>query len=115
MSATIYHNPKCSTSRKALERLRQTGQAVQVIDYQKTPPDRATLRALIADAGLTVRQALRRRNTPYDELGLDDPTLDDEALLDSIRAHPILLERPFVTTARGTRLARPLERLDEIL
>ena len=112
---TIYHNPKCSTSRKALERLRATGQPVEIIDYQKTPPDRATLMRLIADAGLTVRGALRRRNTPYDELGLDDESLTEDALLDSILAHPILLERPFVTTPKGTRLARPPERLDEIL
>ena len=112
---TIYHNPKCSTSRKVLARVQQTGQPVQVVDYQKTPPDRATLRRLIAEAGLTVRQALRRRNTPYDELGLDDETLGDEALIDSILAHPLLLERPFVTTAKGTRLARPVERVEEIL
>lgn len=111
----IYHNPKCSTSRKALERLRATGQPVEVIDYQRTPPDRATLKRLIADAGLTVREALRRRNTPYDELGLGDESLTDDALLDSILAHPILLERPFVTTDKGTRLGRPLERLEEIL
>lgn len=112
---TIYHNPNCSTSRKVLERLRQTGQQVRVVDYRNTPPDRATLRRLIAEAGLTVREALRRRNTPYDELGLDDDSLGEEALLDSILAHPILLERPFVTTAKGTRLARPPERVEEIL
>lgn len=112
---TIYHNPKCSTSRKVLARLQETGQPVQVVDYQKTPPDRATLRRMIAEAGLTVRGALRRRNTPYDELGLDDPALDDEALLDSVLAHPLLLERPFVTTDKGTRLARPAERVEEIL
>ena len=112
---TLYHNPKCSTSRKVLTRVQETGQPVRVVDYQQTPPDRATLRRLIADAGLTVRQALRRRNTPYDELGLDDPALDDEALLDAILAHPLLLERPFVTTEKGTRLARPVERVEEIL
>lgn len=112
---TIYHNPQCSTSRKALERLQETGQEVRIIDYRKTPPDRATLKRLIAEAGLTVREALRRRNTPYDELGLDDPDLTDDALLDSIMAHPILLERPFVTSDKGTRLCRPLERLEELL
>lgn len=112
---TIYHNPQCSTSRKALARLQETGQAVRVIDYRKTPPDRATVAQLIRDAGLDVRGALRQRNTPYEELGLGDPSLDDGALLDAIAAHPILLERPFVVTPKGTRLARPLERLEEIL
>ena len=112
---TIYHNPNCSTSRKALARVQETGQAVTVIDYQKNPPDRAKLARMIREAGLSVCEALRRRNTPYDELGLGDPSLDDGALLDAIAAHPILLERPFVVTPKGTRLARPLERLDEIL
>ena len=112
---TIYHNPNCSTSRKVLARLQETGQPVTVVDYRNTPPDRDTLRRLIADAGLTVREALRRRNTPYDELGLDDPSLSEEALIDSILAHPILLERPFVATEKGARLARPAERVEEIL
>ena len=112
---TIYHNPQCSTSRKALARLQETGQELRVIDYRKTPPDRATLVRMIRDAGLSVREALRQRNTPYEELGLDDPSLDDEALLDAIAAHPTLLQRPFVVTPKGTRLARPPERLEEIL
>lgn len=115
MTARIYHNPKCSTSRKALEMLRAAGHEPEVIDYQKNPPSRADLAKLIANAGLTPREALRRRNTPYDELGLDNPDLDDDALLDAILDHPILLERPFVTTEKGTRLARPIEKLDEIL
>ncbi|MRX50704.1 arsenate reductase (glutaredoxin) [Paracoccus sp. S-4012] len=115
MTATIYHNPNCSTSRKVLEMLREAGEEPKVVEYLKAPPPREELRRLFADAGLTVREALRRRGTPYDELGLDDPSLSDEQLLDTIAAHPILLERPFVVTDRGTRLARPVERLHEIM
>ena len=115
MAATIYHNPNCSTSRKVLEVLREAGEEPAVVEYLKTPPSRDDLRRLIADAGLTVREALRRRGTPYDELGLDDPALSDDDLLDAIAAHPILLERPFVVTDRGTRLARPAERAFEIM
>lgn len=115
MTVTIYHNPRCSTSRRVLATLRAGGEEPQVIDYQRTPPDRATIRRLIADAGLTVRAALRQSGTPYDELGLGDPSLDDEALLDAIEAHPILLNRPLVVTSRGTVLARPPERVLEIM
>lgn len=112
---TIWHNPNCSTSRRVLQTLRDAGETPQVIDYRQAPLDRDTIRQWIADAGLTIRQAMRRRNTPYDDLGLDDPSLTDEQLLDAIEAHPILLERPFVQTKLGTRLCRPEERLQEIL
>lgn len=112
---TIYHNPRCGTSRNVLAMIRASGVEPEVIDYQKTPPSRDRVRQLAADAGLTIRQVLRRKNTPHDELGLDDPLLDDEALLDAIAAHPILLERPFVVTPRGTRLCRPSETVLDLL
>lgn len=95
--------------------LRDGGETPKVVEYLKAPPDCETLRRWIADAGLTVRQALRRRNTPPDDLGLDDPALADDQLLDTILAHPILLERPFVQTPRGTRLCRPPARISEIM
>ncbi|HRO14163.1 MAG TPA: arsenate reductase (glutaredoxin) [Paracoccus sp. (in: a-proteobacteria)] len=112
---TIYHNPKCSTSRTVLALLRAAGEDPQVIDYLKTPPDRETVRRMVADAGLALRQAIRTKGTPYDELGLADESLTDEQLLDAIEAHPILLNRPFVVTSRGTRLARPAETVFEIM
>lgn len=112
---TIYHNPKCGTSRNVLAMLRAGGDDPQVIDYLETPPSRDTIRRIVADAGLTLRQAIREKGTPYAELGLDDPTLTDDQLLDAIEAHPILLNRPFVITARGTRLCRPSEVVFEIM
>jgi len=112
---TIYHNPRCGTSRKTLERLREAGLEPVVIEYLQTPPDRATLQALIRDAGLGVREAIREKEAVYQELGLDDPSLSDDALLDAMLAHPILINRPFVVTPRGTRLCRPMERVLEIL
>ena len=112
---TIYHNPKCGTSRNVLAMIRDSGVDPEVIDYQKTPPSRDTIRRLAADAGLTIRQVLREKGTPYTDLGLDDPALTDEQLLDAIEAHPILLNRPFVVTPRGTRLARPSETVRELL
>ena len=111
----IWHNPSCSTSRRVLQMLQDGGEAPEVIDYRRDTPGRETIRQWIADAGLTVRQALRRRNTPFDDLGLGDPELTDDQLLDTILAHPILLERPFVRTALGTRLCRPAERVFEIM
>jgi len=112
---TIWHNPNCSTSRKVLAILRDGGEDPEVIEYLKTPPDRETIRQWISDARLTIGQALRQRNTPYHDLGLDDPSLTDDQLLDSILAHPILLERPFVRTPLGTRLCRPPELVHEIM
>ena len=115
MSITIYHNPECGTSRNTLAMIRQSGEDPSVIEYLKTPPDRATVIGLIAAAGLTVREALRVKDTPYAQLGLDDPALTDDALLDAIGAHPILLNRPFVVTPLGTRLCRPSEAVLDIL
>lgn len=115
MSIVIYHNPDCGTSRNTLAMIRQSGEDPAVIEYLKTPPDRATVIRLIAEAGLTVRDALRVKDTPYMALGLDDPGMSDDALLDAIGVHPILLNRPFVVTPLGTRLCRPSEKVFEIL
>ncbi|WP_172125639.1 MULTISPECIES: arsenate reductase (glutaredoxin) [unclassified Devosia] len=115
MSVTIYHNPDCGTSRNTLAMIRQSGVEPDVVEYLKTPPDRAAIRQLVADAGLTLREALRQKGTPFDALGLGDPLVDEEAMLDAIAAHPILLNRPFVVTAKGTRLCRPSELVLEIL
>jgi arsenate reductase (glutaredoxin) len=115
MSVTIYHNPACGTSRNALGLIRNAGIEPVVIDYLRNPPDRATLAGLIAQAGLTVRQALRERGTPYAELGLDDPAMTDDGLLDAMLAHPILINRPFVATPAGVRLCRPSELVLDIL
>lgn len=115
MTVTIYHNPECGTSRNTLAMIRQSGIEPTVVEYLRTPPDRATVICLIADAGLTVRQALRQKDTPFDALGLADPAKTDEELLDAIGEHPILLNRPFVVTPRGTRLCRPSEGVLDIL
>lgn len=112
---TIYHNPGCSTSRKVLGMLRDAGQAPRVIEYLKTPPSRAELTDLLARLGMTPRQLLRRRGTPFDQLGLADPGKTDDELIDAILAHPILLERPVVVSPRGARLCRPPERVQELL
>lgn len=109
----IYHNPRCTTSRKALELLRDNGIEPTVIQYLKTPPSRDELVKLIDDAGVDVRTAVRKREPLYAELNLDDA--DDDQLLDAMAEHPILIERPFVVTPRGTRLARPLDSVREIL
>jgi arsenate reductase len=108
----IYHNPNCGTSRKVLGMLREAGLEPTVIEYLKTPPSRAELIALLNQMGKTPRQILRRKGTPYDELGLDDVSRSDDALIDAILAHPILMERPVVVTSRGVRVCRPA---DEVL
>ena len=115
MTTTIYHNPDCGTSRNTLAMIRQSGVEPVVVEYLKTPPDRATIVRLVADAGLTLRQALRQKDTPYDALNLGGPSLTDDALVDAIAEHPILLNRPFVVTPLGTRLCRPSELVLEIL
>lgn len=115
MTVTIYHNPDCGTSRNTLAMIRQSGIEPTVVEYLKTPPDRATVVCMIADAGLTVRQALRQKDTPFEALGLSDAGKTDDELLDAICEHPILLNRPFVVTPRGTRLCRPSEIVLDIL
>lgn len=111
----IYHNPACSTSRKVLGMIRESGVEPRIIEYLKTPPDRKKLLDLLHRMGLTPRQILRRRGTPYDELGLADPAKSDEALIEAILAHPVLMERPVVVGPRGVRLCRPPERVQEVL
>jgi arsenate reductase len=115
MSVTIYHNSECGTSRNTLAMIRQSGVEPHVIEYLKTPPDRGTVTRLITQAGLSVREALRKKDTPFEELGLDDLAKSDDELLDAIAAHPILLNRPFVVTPKGTRLCRPSELVLDIL
>ena len=113
MKATIYHNPRCSTSRKALELLREAGFEPEIVEYLQSPPSRTRLRQLIRDAGVSVREAMRTKEPLFKELGLGEAS--DAALLDAMVEHPILIERPFVATAKGVRLGRPVERVLEIL
>jgi arsenate reductase len=115
MPTVIWHNPKCSTSRKVLEMIRAKGVDPTVIDYQQTPPSADEIRAALKAMGMTPRDLLRRKGTPYDELGLDDPKLSDSELVAAMAKHPLLIERPVVQTRKGTRLCRPVERLQEIL
>jgi arsenate reductase len=115
MTVTIYHNTACGTSRKTLEAIRASGVEPEIIDYVKNPPSRAALKAMIAKAGLTARQAMRGKGDLYGELGLADTSLSDDALLDAMIAHPILINRPFVVTEKGVRLCRPSELLQELL
>ncbi len=115
MSVTIFHNPECGTSRNTLAMIRQSGVEPLVIDYRATPPTREYLAFLVAQAGLTVRDAIRQKDTPYLELGLDNPALGDAELLAAMVAHPILINRPFVVTPRGVRLCRPSELVLDIL
>lgn len=112
---TIWHNPACGTSRNTLAMIRNAGIEPVIVDYLKTPPARAEVAAAIAAAGLTVRAALREKGTPYGALGLDDPARTDDALLDAMMDHPILINRPFVFTPLGVRLCRPSERVLDIL
>lgn len=112
---TIYHNPACGTSRNTLAMIRNSGEAPKVVLYLETPPDRATLLSLIQGSGLSVREVLRKKGTPYEELGLDDPKWQDDQLIELMLAHPILINRPFVVTPLGTRLCRPSELVLAIL
>ena len=115
MTVTIYHNPACGTSRNTLAMIRQSGAEPAVVEYLKTPPTRAQLAELIKAMGITPRALLRRKGTPYDELGLDDESFSDDQLIDAMIAHPILINRPIVVTSRGVRLCRPSEVVLEIL
>lgn len=115
MDVIIYHNPACGTSRNTLELIQHAGIEPIVIEYLKHPPSREQLVRMIADAGLTVRQAIREKGTPYAELGLDNPDLSDDQLLDAMLEAPILINRPFVITPMGTRLSRPSEAVLDIL
>lgn len=115
MSITIYHNPACGTSRNVLALIRNSGEEPEVIEYLKTPPTRAVLAELIQRMGVPVRAVLRQKGTPYAELGLDDPSLTDDQLLDAMMAHPLLINRPIVVTPLGVRLCRPSEAVLDIL
>ncbi|MCW0015756.1 arsenate reductase (glutaredoxin) [Rhizobium sp. BT-226] len=115
MNVTIYHNPACGTSRNTLAMIRNVGIEPDIIEYLENPPSRAELVRMIAGAGLTVRESIRQKDTPYGELGLDNPELSDDQLLDAMLAQPILINRPFVVTPLGTRLSRPSEVVLEIL
>lgn len=112
---TIYHNPACTTSRKVLGMIREAGVEPRVIEYLKTPPTRQEVLDLLHRMGMTPRQLLRRRGTPYDELGLGDSAKSDDELIDAIVAHPVLLERPVVVGPRGVRLCRPPESVREVM
>ena len=115
MSVTIYHNPACGTSRNTLAMIRQSGAEPEIIEYLKTPPSRVRLIELIAAMGLSVRGLLREKGTPYAEFGLADSKWSDDQLLDFMLAHPILINRPIVVTAKGTRLCRPSEAVLDLL
>jgi arsenate reductase (glutaredoxin) len=115
MDAIIYHNPACETSRNVLAVIRNSGVEPHIVEYLKCPPTRLLLIGLLARAGLTTRQILREKDTPFHALGLSDPSLTEEALLDAIGAHPILINRPLVVTPKGVRLCRPSERVLDLL
>ena len=115
MTITIYHNPACGTSRNVLALIRNSGEEPQIIEYLKTPPSRERLVALIGAMGIPVRDLLRRKGTPYNALGLDDPKFSDDELIDLMLEHPILINRPIVETEIGTRLCRPSETVLDIL
>ncbi len=112
---TIFHNPACGTSRNVLAMIRQSGIEPEIIEYLKTPPTREQLVALLIAMEMSPRDLMRRKGTPYAELGLDDEILSDAQLLDAMLEHPILIERPLVATDKGVRLGRPPERVREIL
>jgi arsenate reductase (glutaredoxin) len=115
MSVVIWHNPKCATSRKVLELIRHEGIEPRIVDYVKSPPSAAEIKTVLKEMGMQPRDLLRRRGTPFEEFGLDDPKRTDAQLIAAMAAHPILIERPVVRSQKGTRLCRPVERLKEIL
>jgi arsenate reductase len=114
-TVTIYHNPTCGTSRNTLAMIRAAGAQPVVIEYLKTPPSRTELQELVRRMGIPLRAVLRQKGTPFAELGLDNPALSDDALLDAIEQHPILINRPIVVTPRGVRLCRPSETVLDLL
>jgi arsenate reductase len=115
VKATIWHNPQCSTSRKVLDLMRARGVAPAIVDYLKTPPDAARITAVLDAAGIAARDLLRTKAPIYSELGLADPKWTDAEIVAAMVKHPVLIERPVVITAKGTRLCRPIERVEEIL
>src|SRR5687768_6390747 len=115
MDVIIYHNPACGTSRNTLGLIRNAGIEPHVIEYLKTPPSRAMLESLIRRMGVAVRSLIREKGTPFAELGLDDPALSDDALLDAMVEHPVLINRPIVATPNGVRLCRPSEAVIDLL
>ena len=115
LTITIYHNPDCGTSRNVLALIRNSGDEPRIIEYLKTPPSRAELVGLLQRMGMRPRELLRRKGTPYDELGLDEAKWTDDQLIDLMLEHPVLINRPIVVTARGVRLCRPSETVLEIL
>ncbi|HEX2366327.1 MAG TPA: arsenate reductase (glutaredoxin) [Bradyrhizobium sp.] len=115
MDVVIYHNPDCGTSRNTLAMIRNAGIEPHVVEYLKTPPSRALLKQLIARMGISVRAALREKGTPFGELGLGNPALGDDDLLDAMMEHPILINRPIVVTPNGVRLCRPSEMVIDLL
>jgi len=115
MKATIYHNPMCGTSRKTLEILENDGADVTVVEYLKAPPSRDQLKRLYERAGITPREGLRAKEPLAEELGLNDPGVGDDAILDAMVEHPILIQRPLVETEKGVRLCRPQDKVGELL
>ena len=115
MKIKIYHNPKCGTSRTVMGMIRDAGIEPEVIEYLETPPSRAEMVKLLKDMGMRPRQILRRRGTPYDELGLDNEALSDDELLTALGEHPILMERPVVVSPKGTRVCRPADLVKDLL
>lgn len=115
MPVTIYHNPACGTSRNMLAMVRASGEEPDIIEYLTTPPSRERLVELLGLMGMAPRDLLREKGTPYADLGLDDPSLSDDALLDAMLAHPILINRPIVVTAKGAALCRPSEKVLDLL
>ena len=111
----IYHNPDCGTSRNTVGLIRNAGIEPHIIEYLKTPPSRALLKSLIGRMGVSVRDVIRVKGTPYHDIGLDDPKLTDDQLLDAMMAHPILINRPIVVTVRGVKLCRPSEVVLDVL
>jgi arsenate reductase len=115
MDVTIWHNPNCGTSRKVLAALRKAGHEPTIVEYLKAPPDAATLRATLKAAGITAQDLLRRKGTPWQELGLDRPGVTEAEIIAAMQTHPVLIERPVVITAKGAALCRPAEKLAALL